>query len=133
MNVAHQSIDYYNPEEKRTRKQAGTTPEEQESFQTQLIDTGFVDSYRHMYPDNQLFSYFSARRGQAGYGSREGLRIDYVMVGKKSWEAENNSVESLRPDAASATSAVQDAFILDDIWSPYSDHCPVGAIIPLEE
>ena len=126
MNVAHQSIDYYNPQDKRTKVQAGTTPEEQESFQKQFIETGFVDSYRQLYPENQLYSYFSARRGKAGYGSREGMRIDYVMVGKKPWvEADSDRNGRL------SSRAVTDAYIMDHIWSPYSDHCPVGAVIPL--
>ena len=128
LNVAHQSIDYYNPQDKKTKVQAGTTPEEQNSFQTQFIEMGFVDSYRHLYPENQLYSYFSARRGKTGYGNREGLRIDYVMVGNKSW-VEANSNDNLQ----TPPSRVKDAYILDHIWSPYSDHCPVGAVIPLVE
>ena len=128
MNVAHRALDYYNPHDVKTKKQAGTTPQEQNSFQTHFIDTGFIDSYRHMQPENQVFSYFNARRGQRGYGSREGLRIDYVMVGKDSWTTANkNQYEN------SKSGIVTDAYILDHIWSPYSDHCPVGAVIPLKK
>ena len=126
LNVAHQPIDYYNPQDKTTRLQAGTTPEEQKSFQTQFVEAGFVDCYRHRYPENQLYSYFSSRRGKVGYDRREGMRIDYIMAGKKSWTtAEGDGAKKL------PSRTVRDAYILDHIWSPYSDHCPVGAIIQL--
>ena len=48
-NVAHRPIDYYNPEVKRTRKQAGTTPEEQHSFEHTILGSEnpwLVDTYR---------------------------------------------------------------------------------------
>ena len=65
LNVAHREIDLKNP--KSNRKNAGFTDEEREGFQ-QLLDAGFVDTFRHFYPDQtDIYSWWSyrfrARRG----------------------------------------------------------------------
>lgn len=108
LNVAHREIDLKNP--KSNRKNAGFTDEEREGFQ-QLLDAGFVDTFRHFYPDQtdtySWWSYrFRAREKNAGW------RIDYFVVS-----------EALRPQLVSAC-------IHTDIFG--SDHCPVEVVIDAE-
>ena len=101
LNVAHQEIDLKNP--KSNRKNAGFTDEERGKF-TELLKAGFVDSFRHFYPEAEgIYSWcsyrFSARAKNAGW------RIDYFCVS-----------ECLRD-------RLKDAGILTDVMG--SDHCPV--------
>ncbi len=101
MNVAHKEIDLKNP--KTNRKNAGFTDEERQKF-TELLDAGFIDTFRYFYPEQTgLYSWwsyrFSARAKNAGW------RIDYFCVS-----------ESLKD-------RLDDAKILTDIMG--SDHCPV--------
>ena len=101
MNVAHREIDLKNP--KTNRKNAGFTDEERQKF-TELLDAGFIDTFRYFYPDQEgIYSWwsyrFSARAKNAGW------RIDYFCVS-----------ESLKDRLA-------DAKILTDVMG--SDHCPV--------
>lgn len=101
MNVAHKEIDLKNP--KTNRKNAGFTDEER-SKMTELQESGFVDSFRHFYPDTEgvysWWSYrFNARKNNAGW------RIDYFLVSE---------------DFASE---MKDAKILTEVMG--SDHCPV--------
>ena len=107
LNVAHREIDLKNP--KSNRKNAGFTDEEREGFQ-QLLDAGFVDTFRHFYPDQtDIYSWWSYR-----FRAREknaGWRIDYFVVS-----------EALRPLLESAT-------IHTEIFG--SDHCPVEACFNL--
>lgn len=105
LNVAHREIDLKNP--KTNRRNAGFTDEEREDFQ-QLLDAGFVDTFRHFYPDAEgaysWWSYrFRAREKNAGW------RIDYFVVS-----------EALRNRLVSAA-------IHADIFG--SDHCPVEVVI----
>mgnify|MGYP005768774003 FL=1 len=105
MNVAHQDIDLKNP--KTNHHNAGFTDEERNKF-SQLLASGFVDTFRHFYPDltgaYSWWSYmFHAREKNAGW------RIDYFLVS-----------EELNP-------RLQDARILSDIYG--SDHCPVELIL----
>ena len=108
LNVAHREIDLKNP--KSNRKNAGFTDEEREGFQ-QLLDAGFVDTFRHFYPDQKdIYSWWSYR-----FRAREknaGWRIDYFVVS-----------EALRPRLVSAC-------IHTDIFG--SDHCPVEVVIDAE-
>ena len=108
LNVAHREIDLKNP--KSNRKNAGFTDEEREGFQ-QLLDAGFVDTFRHFYPDQtDIYSWWSYR-----FRAREknaGWRIDYFVVS-----------ESLRPLLVSAA-------IHTEIFG--SDHCPVEVVIEAE-
>ena len=108
LNVAHREIDLKNP--KSNRKNAGFTDEEREGFQ-QLLDAGFVDTFRHFYPDQtDIYSWWSYR-----FRAREknaGWRIDYFVVS-----------EALRPQLVSAA-------IHTDIFG--SDHCPVEVVIDAE-
>ena len=101
MNVAHREIDLKNP--KTNTKNAGFTQEERDKM-TQLQDAGFVDSWRHFYPDLEgVYSWWSYR-----FKAREknaGWRIDYFLVSEKIKDRMKN------------------AAILTDIMG--SDHCPV--------
>lgn len=106
MNVAHQEIDLKNP--KTNRKNAGFTDEERAKM-TELLGAGFVDTFRHFYPDTEgVYSWWSYR-----FRAREknaGWRIDYFLVSKR------------------LIGRIKDARILTDVLG--SDHCPV--VIELE-
>lgn len=101
LNVAHQEIDLKNPS--ANRGNAGFSDEERNAFQT-LLDRGFTDTFRYLYPDvtgaYSWWSYmFNARKNNAGW------RIDYFLVSNR---IQNSIVE---------------AAIHPDIMG--SDHCPV--------
>lgn len=105
LNVAHKEIDLKNP--KSNRKNAGFTDEERGKF-TALVKAGFIDTFRHFYPDLEgvysWWSYrFSARAKNAGW------RIDYFLT------------------SASLKDRLEDAMIYSEVMG--SDHCPVGLII----
>ena len=101
LNVAHKEIDLKNP--KTNRKNAGFTDEEREKF-SQLLDAGFVDTFRYFYPEQEgIYSWWSYR-----FKAREknaGWRIDYFCVS-----------ECLKEK-------LQNAKIHTEIMG--SDHCPV--------
>lgn len=101
MNVAHKEIDLKNP--KTNTKNAGFTPEERAKM-TELQEAGFLDSWRHFYPEVEgVYSWWSYR-----FKAREknaGWRIDYFLVSEK------------------IKDRMKDAAILTDIMG--SDHCPV--------
>lgn len=76
LNVAHNEIDLKNP--KRNRKNAGFSDEEREKMTT-LLNSGFTDSFRYLYPDKEgIYSWwsyrFNARKNNAGW------RIDYFIT-----------------------------------------------------
>ena len=101
LNVAHKEIDLKNP--KTNRKNAGFTDEEREKMTT-LLESGFTDSFRYLYPDKEgIYSWwsyrFNARKNNAGW------RIDYFIT--------SNSIKD----------KIEDAKIHTDILG--SDHCPV--------
>ncbi|AZK43710.1 exodeoxyribonuclease III [Erysipelothrix rhusiopathiae] len=101
LNVAHKEIDLKNPS--ANRKNPGFSDQEREQF-TNLLDAGFIDSFRELHPNEvdrySWWSYrFNARSRNAGW------RIDYFVVS-----------ERLR-------NAIEDADILDQVLG--SDHCPV--------
>lgn len=62
LNVAHETIDLANP--KTNTKNAGFTKEEREDF-TKLLNEGFVDTFRHFYPDQTGAYTFWSNRGDA--------------------------------------------------------------------
>lgn len=101
LNVAHREIDLKNP--KTNRRNAGFTDEERGKF-TQLLGAGFVDTFRHFYPDLEgVYSWWSYR-----FRAREknaGWRIDYFLAS-----------ERLRD-------RLEGAKIHTEIFG--SDHCPV--------
>ena len=101
LNVAHKEIDLKNP--KSNRMNPGFTDEERGQF-TNLLDAGFIDTFRYFYPDQKdIYSWwsyrFQARQKNAGW------RIDYFVVS-----------DSLK-------GRIKDAKIHTDIFG--SDHCPV--------
>lgn len=102
MNVAHKEIDLKNP--KTNRKNAGFSDEEREKM-TVLLDSGFVDTFRHFYPDVEneysWWSYrFSAREKNVGW------RIDYFIASQRYMENISKST------------------IMQSVYG--SDHCPVA-------
>ncbi|WP_038828060.1 exodeoxyribonuclease III [Bacillus subtilis] len=105
LNVAHQEIDLKNP--KANRNNAGFSDQEREAF-TSFLEAGFVDSFRHVYPDLEgAYSWWSYRVGARDRNI--GWRIDYFVVS-----------ESLKEQ-------IEDASISADVMG--SDHCPVELII----
>lgn len=107
LNVAHKEIDLKNP--KSNVGNPGFSNEERAKF-TELLDSGFTDSYRYLYPDKtdaySWWSYrFSARQKNIGW------RIDYFVV--------SDSVKD----------KIKSADIYADILG--SDHCPVGLDLDL--
>ena len=107
MNVAHEEIDLKNP--KTNRGNAGFSDEERGKF-TDLLDAGFVDTFRYLYPDAtgrySWWSYmFNARANNAGW------RIDYFLVSDR------------------IKDKITDARIDDAVLG--SDHCPVVLEIDL--
>ena len=105
LNVAHQEIDLKNP--KTNRMNAGFSDEERAKM-TELLDSGFTDTFRFLYPDTkEIYSWWSYR-----FKAREkntGWRIDYFITSAR-----------LRDRIESAT-------IHTDILG--SDHCPVGLVL----
>lgn len=101
LNVAHKEIDLKNP--KTNHQNAGFTDEERGKM-TELLSSGFVDTFRHFYPDaEQIYSWWSYR-----FKAREknsGWRIDYFITSER------------------LNDRLVDAKIHTDIWG--SDHCPV--------
>ena len=108
LNVAHEEIDLKNP--KTNRKNAGFTDEEREKM-TKLLDAGFTDSFRFLYPDKEnIYSWWSymfhAREKNVGW------RIDYFITSKTIEEK------------------IEEAKIHSDILG--SDHCPVELDISIK-
>ena len=102
LNVAHQEIDLKNP--KTNRKNAGFTDEERQKM-TELLASGFTDTFRYLYPDRKdaytWWSYFSSARER-----NIGWRIDYFL----------------------ASDRLQESIVAADIYPDImgSDHCPVS-------
>lgn len=105
LNVAHQPIDLKNPKS-NYNKTSGYTQDEIDGM-TNFINSGFTDTFRHLYPEKIKYSWWSYR-----FSSRAkniGWRIDYFLASKN------------------ALKLVKDAFIMDDVMG--SDHCPVGIFL----
>ncbi len=102
MNVAHEEIDLKNP--KQNIGNAGFSYEERGKF-TELLASGFTDSFRYLYPEKRdAYSWWSYRA--AARERNVGWRIDYFLVSDR-----------LRDN-------IREAFILPEVMG--SDHCPVG-------
>ena len=101
LNVAHKEIDLKNP--KTNTKNPGFTIEERNKF-TNLLDSGFIDTFRYFYPDKEFAYSWWSYRGNARKNNT-GWRIDYFCVS-----------ESLK-------NRITDAEIQSNIEG--SDHCPV--------
>lgn len=109
LNVAHEEIDLKNP--KTNRRNAGFTDEERGKM-TELLNAGFTDTFRYLYPDKPdmytWWSYmFKAREKNAGW------RIDYFIVSK--------SIEN----------KIKESYIYSEIMG--SDHCPVGLALDIDK
>ena len=107
LNVAHQEIDLKNP--KTNRRNAGFTDEEREKF-TALLNKGFIDTFRTLYPEQITYSWWSYR-----FRAREknaGWRIDYFVTSQRLLER------------------IKDAKIHTEIMG--SDHCPVELLLSEE-
>lgn len=99
-NVAATALDLKNP--KANEGSAGYTTQEREKFQ-KLLEAGFTDTFRHLHPDEQKYSWWSYR-----FKARErntGWRIDYFLT------------YGIDPDR------IKQAEILTDVYG--SDHCPI--------
>ena len=103
LNVAHREIDLKNP--KTNHRNAGFTDEEREKFTT-LLDSGFIDTFRTLHPDDVTYSWWSYR-----FKARErntGWRIDYFVASQR------------------LIDKITSAGIHTDILG--SDHCPVELV-----
>ena len=101
LNVAHNDSDLKNP--KTNHNNPGFTDKERNAF-TRLLANGFIDTYRHLHPKTQKFSWWSYR-----YNARSkniGWRIDYFLISER------------------MADRLEDAEILNEITG--SDHCPVS-------
>lgn len=106
LNVAHEEIDIRNPQS--NRRNAGFTDEEREKF-SRLLDAGFKDTFRELYPEKVQYSWWSYR-----FRARErnaGWRIDYFVVSER------------------LMNAVRESSIHDQVQG--SDHCPISLEIDL--
>jgi exodeoxyribonuclease-3 len=107
-NTAHNEIDLKNP--KPNSKRSGFLRIERDVLD-QMVDKGYVDTFRHFYPDQVTYSWwsyrFNARKNNAGW------RIDYFFVTKDLMDK----------------GVVRKAFIHNDVFG--SDHCPVGISIEI--
>lgn len=104
LNVAHMPIDLKN--DKPNKGKNGFTDEEREGL-TNYLENGFIDSFRHLYPEKVQYSWWSYM-GKAR-ANNSGWRIDYFLVS-----------DSLKDK-------IKDAIILDQVMG--SDHCPVKLVL----
>ncbi|MCL2187861.1 MAG: exodeoxyribonuclease III [Defluviitaleaceae bacterium] len=107
LNVAHKEIDLKNP--KSNVKNAGFTPQERAKM-TDLLNAGFTDTYRHLYPDVTGAYTWWSYMGQAR-AKNTGWRIDYFLV--------SNTLAG----------GIKEAKIYPHIMG--SDHCPIGLELAL--
>jgi len=105
LNVAHKEIDLKNP--KSNTRNAGFTIEERNKM-TELLEAGYVDTFRHLYPDMENAYTWWSYMGQARQ-KNVGWRIDYFLVS-----------ESLK-------GRIKEAVIHPEVMG--SDHCPVGLVL----
>ncbi len=103
-NTAHQPIDLKNPKE--NKKTSGFLPEEREWVQ-KYLDHGFVDIFRHLYPEKVQYTWWTQRLNARERGI--GWRLDYFLISE------------------SLVSRVKDVIIHDEVLG--SDHCPLELIL----
>lgn len=104
LNVAHKEIDLKNPDDNHFS--AGFSDQERNKF-TELLNAGFVDTFRSLHKDTVKYSWWSYRTRARERGI--GWRIDYFVVSNR------------------LLAKVKDSIIYDEIMG--SDHCPVGLIL----
>ena len=107
LNVAHKEIDLKNP--KTNHKNAGFTDEERNKM-TLLLDSGFTDTFRYLYPEKENAYTWWSYMGQARM-KNIGWRIDYFIV--------SNDIKE----------KITDSLIYENILG--SDHCPIGLEIKI--
>lgn len=107
LNCAHEEIDIYDPA--GNKRSAGFTIEERQSFQTNFLSKGFVDTFRNQHPGVVGYTYWGYRHN--GRKTNKGWRLDYFLVSE------------------SISDMVYDSYILPDVGG--SDHCPIGLILTL--
>lgn len=107
LNCAHEEIDIHDPA--GNKRSAGFTEEERQSFGTNFLSKGFVDTFRRQHPGVVGYTYWGYRHG--GRKTNKGWRLDYFLVS-----------ESIADKA-------HDSYILSDVGG--SDHCPIGLILKL--
>ncbi|KAE8716989.1 DNA-(apurinic or apyrimidinic site) lyase [Hibiscus syriacus] len=107
LNCAHEEIDIYNPT--GNKRSAGLTIGERQSFGTNFLSRGFVDTFRKQHPGVVGYTYWGYRHG--GRKTNKGWRLDYFLVS-----------EAIAGD-------VHDSYILPDVVG--SDHCPIGLVLKL--
>jgi exodeoxyribonuclease-3 len=107
-NIAHEEIDIHDPI--GNANNSGFLPEEREWF-TRFLQNGYIDIFRHLYPDKQIYSWWSFRF--QARKKNKGWRIDYIII------------------TPNLVHYVKDSFILNEV--EMSDHCPVGIEFDLEE
>ena len=98
-NICHRAIDIHNP--KSNANTSGFLPQERE-WMEQYLESGFIDSFRHLNPEPHNYTWWSYRAGSRG--KNLGWRIDYNMVSK--------ALESQIVSSSIMSEAV------------HSDHCP---------
>ncbi|MEC9195030.1 MAG: exodeoxyribonuclease III [Bacteroidota bacterium] len=105
-NICHRAIDIHDPV--RNKNVSGFLPEERQWIDT-FMNNGFVDSFRHLNPEPNQYSWWSYRANARN--NNKGWRIDYNMVS-----------ENLKKN-------IKSAYLLPD--AKHSDHCPVGVELEL--
>lgn len=103
-NICHEAIDIHDPVRNATN--SGFLPEERE-WMTRFLSAGFIDTFRHLHPDVQAYTWWSYRFNARA--KNKGWRIDYCMAS-----------QGLKP-------YLQSASILPD--AVHSDHCPAAVEI----
>jgi len=98
-NICHEEIDIHNPKMKGV---SGFLPEERE-WLGDFIDSGFIDSFRHLNPERQEYSWWSYRANARA--NNKGWRLDYAMVSQPLQQKIKRAV--ILPEAK------------------HSDHCPI--------
>jgi exodeoxyribonuclease III len=102
INICHHPIDIHDPI--GNKKSSGFLPDERE-WLGRFLDMGFVDSFRHKYPEAVKYSWWTQRFGPRIRQENKGWRIDYSLV------------------SHAMKDKIEDADYLNDAW--HSDHCPV--------
>eukprot|EP00258_Populus_trichocarpa_P027581 XP_024443600.1 DNA-(apurinic or apyrimidinic site) lyase, chloroplastic isoform X4 [Populus trichocarpa] len=105
LNCAHQEIDIFNPA--GNKRSAGFTEEERQSFGSNFLSKGLVDTFRKQHPNVVGYTYWGYRHG--GRKTNKGWRLDYFLVSE------------------SIADKVHDSYIVPDVNG--SDHCPIGLVL----
>ncbi|KAG6544211.1 hypothetical protein Mapa_014411 [Marchantia paleacea] len=105
LNCANDEIDISNPD--GNRKSAGFTKEERESFKTNFLNKGLVDTFRKQHPNVLGYTYWAYRSGARL--KNNGWRLDYFLVSE------------------GLINQIHDSYMRPDVMG--SDHCPIGLIV----